>query len=266
METFMKKINIKTCALIVFGLGATALTASTTNLAVEEDASGAKFVPTAALNPCVFDFSPEKTKDSLLKMAIYLSTKGGVLTADSPTTLYTDDLTYLMLESVAAWVRQNPSDCPKLLELFADTSSVHKAFFQLLPKIEAVEDDLSLLADLEKCKEFVNYMLEKDLPLLIDVLRQNSPLILVPVVALAESYEDEIIKVAKTFTPEIANLLNSSYVNLSKMVQVASNEVPSIIKSNYKYLPYAALAAGAVGVFVAMLRGFGVSSSGSSKK
>lgn len=106
-------------------------------------------------------------------------------------------------------------------------------------------------------------MLENDLPLLIDVLRQSVPSVFVPAVMLAETYEDEIIKLAKVFTPKIAELLNSSYIGLSKIAQTVSNDIPDVIKRNYKYLPYV-LAAGAAGMFIAMLR-FGTSSSSSKK-
>ena len=265
MDSVMKNFSISFYALIVFGLSATALLASTTNPEDPENGSDARVAPAVIPVQCVFDFSPEKTKSSMLKMAAYLVSNGGVVTDDSPNTLYNVDMTYLMFESVAALVRKNSPDFPKLFELFSDTSSVYKAFNQLITEIDDFEDDLSTLADLKTCQEYVNYMLENDLPLLIDVLRQSVPLPLVPAAALADAHKAEIIKGAETFTPQIAELLNSSYIGLSKIAQTVSNDVPVVLKNNYKYLPYAALAVGAAGLFVAMLRGFGTSSSSSKK-
>ncbi len=260
----MIKFSIKTYALIVFGFVSTMLSASQLSIYEAADAD-VKVASTVIPVKCVFDFSPENNESSKLKMATYLASKRGVVTDDSHKTLYNVDMTYLMFESFAALVRKNSTDFPKLFELFSEASSVYKAFKQLLPEIDDSEDDLSTLADLETCQEYVNYMLENDLPLLIDLLRKSVPVVLVPAVTFAEAYEDEIIKVAKVFTPEIAELLNSSYIGLSKIAKTVSNDVPDVIKNNYRYLPYAALAVGTAGLFVAMLRGFGTSS-GSSKK
>ena len=68
------------------------------------------------------------------------------------------------------------------------------------------------------------------------------------------------------FTPEIAGLLNTSYIGLSKVVQEIPEDISNVVRSNYRYLPYVALAVGAAGVFVAMLRGAFSSSNSSSKK
>ena len=181
-------------------------------------------------------------EDSILKFMGQLLSKRGTITDTSHKTLYSDDLSYLMLEFLGGLVRKNSGDFPVMSQLFADKLAIYDAFDKL--KIDPVESALNTLVDRSKCEELVNGVIEKDLPLLIGVLCKDTTC-----GALAE------IKAAALFAPKIVDYLNSSYLVLVNGAKSVSGNLPSAIKKRPSFLQYA-VAAGVAGFFIIMLRGF----------
>lgn len=223
----MKNIFTKTSLLIIFCLNMAtifpALRSAEPIVGVDDIINATKTLAPAAQMPtqCVLDFSRGGVQGSALKIAGYLLSNGGIISDDSHKKLYWVDFSYLMCESFAAWTRLNPQDCPKLSALFADPNSVYTAFGKIINTMDTTERALSELADLKKCNAFVNQTIDKDLPLLLNELFKALPASLSSVADLAKDHQKEIVSVAQKFAPTIAQLLNTSYIGLSKAAAAA---------------------------------------------
>lgn len=236
-----------------------------------------------------FDFSKDgidgialKIGKQISKYAITTSIDDGLGLSGSATTPTTAnnfklEVTYLAISSIAALFRANATKFPKLAALFGDDKLVYDTFVGVLPQIEAAETNFSDLGDLQKCKNFVDSLMDKTLPMLMDALVAQTPAPFSGIsLFIVESYKDEITKdMLATLTPTIANILNLSYLELFKVEQAVEAEVEvvkkEVAKGNYKYLAYAALGIGAISLIASLVRyGFGAgvssSSNASSKK
>lgn len=232
-----------------------------------------------------FDFSKDgldgialKIGKQISKYAIITSIDDGLGVSASATTPTASnnfklEVTYLAISSIAALFRANATQFPKLAALFGDDKVVYDTFVGVLPQIEAAETNFSDLGDLQKCKNFVDSLMDKTLPMLMDALVAQTPAPFSGISSfIVESYKDEITKdMLATLTPTIAKALNLSYLGLFKVEQVVEAEVEvvkkEVAKGNYKYLAYAALGIGAVSLIASIVRyGFGSGTSSSNSK
>ncbi len=232
----MKNFFTKTYTLILFSLSIAALSAAAhevVELRIVDDILDAARTPAARMpmQQCVLDFSRDGTQSSVFKITGYLLSSGGIIGGDSHKKLYWADFSYLMCESLAAWVRQSPGDFPKLANFFDDKNAVYTAFGKIINTIDTTERELSALADLKNCEAFVKETMDKDLPLLLGELFKALPASLSSVGSLAKDHQSEIISVAKTFTPTIAKLVNVSYLGLSKASDAASAAVSKLLQA-----------------------------------
>ncbi|MCX7343628.1 MAG: hypothetical protein NT128_05755 [Proteobacteria bacterium] len=202
-------------------------------LRIVDDILDAARTPAAKMpiQQCVLDFSRDGAQSSVFKITGYLLSSGGIIGGDSHKKLYWADFSYLMCESLAAWVRQSPADFPKLANFFNDKDAVYTAFGKIINTVDTTERELSALADLKNCESFVKETMDKDLPLLLNELFKALPASLSSVGDLAKDHQSEIVSVAKKFTPQIAQLVNVSYIGLSKASDAASAAVSNFVQA-----------------------------------
>jgi hypothetical protein len=231
----MKNFFIKIYTLILFSLGITNLSAATTEpieLNIVGDILDATRTPAKmSMQKCVLDFSKDGAQSSVFKITGYLLSSGGIIGGDSHKKLYWPDFSYLMCESLAAWVRQSPGDFPKLANFFNNKDAVYTAFGKIVNTVDTTERELSALADLKNCEAFVKETIDKDLPLLLGELIKALPSSLSSVGDLAKDHQSEILSVAKKFAPQIAQLVNVSYIGLSKASDAASAAVSNFVQA-----------------------------------
>lgn len=236
----MKNFFIKIYTLILFSLSITNLSASSNEpielkeekLNIVDDILRAtRTTAKMSMQRCVLDFSKDGTQSSVFKITGYLLSSGGIIGEDSHKKLYWADFSYLMCESLAAWVRQSPGDFPKLANFFNDKDAVYTAFGKIINTVDTTERELSALAEYKNCEAFVKETMDKDLPLLLNELFKALPASLSSVGDLAKDHQSEIISVAKNFTPHIARLVNVSYIGLTEASKAASAAVSNFVQA-----------------------------------
>jgi hypothetical protein len=221
----MKNFFIKIYTLILFSLSITNLSAATTE-PIELNILGDILDATRrtpvkmSMQQCVLDFSKDGTQSSVFKITGYLLSSGGIIGEDSHKKLYWADFSYLMCESLAAWVRQSPGDFPKLANFFNDKDAVYTAFGKIINTVDTTERELSALAEYKNCEAFVKETMDKDLPASLSSVGD-----------LAKDHQSEIISVAKNFTPHIARLVNVSYIGLTEASKAASAAVSNFVQA-----------------------------------
>lgn len=284
MITSMRNFFINSFRIIILFICSASVIASTSSDQLLEDVI--KIKSSILPQQLILDFSTAGIKVAPLQIGKYLAKYnvpnnltvisselgiGNDQTMSSVASDHTIDMIYLAVESISAFFRANSTEYPKLAALFSNGTQVYNSFVETIPQISGETFSVGDLGDLQKCQAFVSFVMDKNLPTLIDLLVAQT-LSQTPTMALAVgAYKSEITTDIKgILAPTIAQLLNSSYLSLFAVTQAVEGDLTTVeevvAKNNYKYLTYAALAAGTVGLIVAMLRYVAPASSNSSKK
>lgn len=186
-----------------------------------------------SMQQCVLDFSD--AQGTALKVTGYLLSSGGIIGGDSHKKLYWVDFSYLMCESLAAWVRQNPNDFPILKDFFGtkeeDKNKVYNDFRIILNTKETAEKELRALSDPKKCEAFVKETLKNEFTMLIRALSEKLPDSLSAAKELAKNNMPTIVSEAEKFAPVIAKLVNVSYLGISKTAQLAETAMSNFVQA-----------------------------------
>ncbi len=229
----MKNFFIKIYTLILFSLSITTLSAAASEpieLHIIDDILDASRTSKITMRQCSFDFK-DGASGVIPPLTAYLLSESGIISGNSDKTLYLRDLSYLTFELFAALVRLKPEEfktTPEIVTIFNNKDAVYNAFGIISNTINTAERELSALADPKNCETFVKETLDKDLPSLLGEIFKALP---ASVGDLAKGHESEVLSVAKKFTPQIAQLVNISYLGISKAAQLAETAMSNFVQA-----------------------------------